>query len=526
MRKRRKIIIAAAAVLAAGVLLAGAVGRQRQARPAKTEAVQVKTVSVKRQNLIESISVTGTVKSADERDVSASAREVKVLEVNCKVGDYVQEGDVMVVLDASDLELKLQEAKNRQALSAYNENKSIETASESYAQALEDGTEEYEQAVKNEAKAKESLQEAEAELSGAAERLQRREERVQEAKAALDAAAKPETAEDGSADPEAQAAYEALEKAYAEAKSSYTEAHQAYTAAEEAESRALETYETASEALAGAGRKNDRNVASAQDNLEKAQMEHTYSNDSSQQTIENYEEQIESCTVKAPVSGIITEVKVDVGDTYMGEGSTLFRVADQEHFTVAATVDEYDISKIQKDMTASVIVEAVGKEELPAKVSFVSPAAAADSGTGNNSNAGSASYELEIALDDARTDLRIGMTAKASIVLDAVYDVLTVPYDCVETDEDGNSFVEADQNGEKVQVPVALGMQGDYYVEISGDGITEDTKVYYPTPMIGSDGTGSGGESDDVMIFPGGGGEPAGGPSGGRGGPGGGPGGF
>lgn len=525
MKRRRKVMITAAVlvVLTAGGLLAGRWNRQRQAHLAAAEVTQVKTVPVKRQNLINSISVTGTIKSADARDVSASAREVKVLEVNCKVGDYVQAGDVMVVLDASDLELKLQEAQNRQALSAYNENKSIETASENYAEAVEDGTDEYDQAVKSEAKAKEALQEAEAELSGAAERLQRREERVREAEEALNAARKPEG---GETDAEAQAAYEALEKAYEEAKSSYTEAHQAYMAAEETEKRALETYESASEALASAGKKNDRNVASAKDNLEKAQMEHAYSNDSSQQTIESYKEQIESCTVKAPISGIITAVKVDVGDTYMGEGSTLFSVADQEHFAVAATVDEYDISNIQKDMTAAVIVEAVGKEELPAKVSFVSPTADTASNTGNNSNAGSASYELEIALDDINTDLRIGMTAKASIVLNAVYDVLTVPYDCVETDEEGNSVINIDQNGEKVSVPVTLGMQGDYYVEISGDGVTEETKVYYPSPMVGAEKTESSPGMEEVMVFPGGGGEPSGGPSGGRGGPGGGPGGF
>ena len=193
MKRRRKVMIAAAVlvVLTAGGLLAGRWNRQRQAHLAAAEVTQVKTVPVKRQNLINSISVTGTIKSADARDVSASAREVKVLEVNCKVGDYVQAGDVMVVLDASDLELKLQEAQNRQALSAYNENKSIETASENYAEAVEDGTDEYDQAVKSEAKAKEALQEAEAELSGAAERLQRREERVREAEEALNAAIKP-----------------------------------------------------------------------------------------------------------------------------------------------------------------------------------------------------------------------------------------------------------------------------------------------------------------------------------------------
>ena len=85
-----------------------------------------------RQDLVDSISVTGTIASADSRDVSAIASNVEVQTVNYKVGDYVNAGDTVVVLDSTDLELKLTEAQNNQALSTYNENKSIETASESY----------------------------------------------------------------------------------------------------------------------------------------------------------------------------------------------------------------------------------------------------------------------------------------------------------------------------------------------------------------------------------------------------------
>lgn len=519
MERKKKIIIGASVVAAVCSILVVSLNRHRQARVMPENMAQIETVQVKRQNLMDSISVTGTIKSADARDVSASAKDVKVLEVNAKAGDYVQAGDVIVVLDSSELELKLQEAQNSQALSAYNENKSIEAASETYAEAVEDGTEEYNKAVRDEAKAKEDLQEAEGDLSGAAKELKNQEASLREANAALDAAVKPEVPEGGEEDPayqEALAAYQALETASAEAQRSYTEAHQAYIAAEEAEKRALETYETASEALADASRKNERSIASAEDNLEKAQMEHTYSNDSSQQTIENYQEQIASCTVTAPISGIITEVLVDAGDTYMGEGNTLFSVADNEHFTVAASVDEYDISSISKDMTAAVIVEAVGDEELPAEVSFVSP-------TVTSSNMGNSAYDIEIALKDANTDLRIGMTAKASIVLEAVYDVLTVPYDCVETDGEGNSFIQIDQNGEKVSVPVTLGMQGDYYVEISGDAVTEETQVYYPEPMSRADTSGEGEDTQDSGMFHMGGGEPTGGVP--AGGPGGGPGG-
>ena len=78
----------------------------------------------------------------------------------------------------------------------------------------------------------------------------------------------------------------------------------------------------------------------------------------------------------------------------------------------SANVDEYDISSISEGMEAAVIVEALGEDELPATVSFVSP-------TVTTSSMGSSTYAIEIALDDVNTDLRIGMTAQASIVLEA-----------------------------------------------------------------------------------------------------------
>ncbi|HIS07884.1 MAG TPA: efflux RND transporter periplasmic adaptor subunit [Candidatus Choladocola avistercoris] len=215
----------------------------------------------------------------------------------------------------------------------------------------------------------------------------------------------------------------------------------------------------------------------------------------------------------APISGVITAMNVEVGDTYMGENSALFSVADNENFVVSANVDEYDISSISEGMEAAVIVEALGEDELPATVSFVSP-------TVTTSSMGSSTYAIEIALDDVNTDLRIGMTAQASIVLEAAYDVLTVPYDCVETDEDGNSVVYVDQDGERTAVSVEVGMQGDYYVEVSGDGLDENTFVYYNTPLVNSEATDSGDDSGAAVTFTGGGG--GGMPGGGGGMPGGG----
>lgn len=491
MKAKHKILMGS--IAAAVVVAALGLRIQERAKQAKTMSEnmsRVETVQVKKQNLIDAISVTGTIQSADARDVSASAKDVKVLKVNCEAGDYVQAGDVIAVLDTTDLELSLTQARNSQSLSGYKENKSIQTATEKYTEAVEDGTDAYNKAVKAAADAKEDLQEAEADLSDAASALERQEERVNEAKASGD------------------------QQAAAAAQTEYTARHQAYQAAAEVEKKAQETYEKAVEELEEAEKNNTRNVSEAVNSLEQAQMEHTYSNDSSSQTIENLQEQIGSCTVTSPISGVITAVNVAEGDTYSGEGKALFSVADHEHFVVAANVDEYDINSIQKDMTAAVIVEAAGEEELPAKVSFVSP-------TVTESTMGNSTYQIEIALDDENTELRIGMTAKASIVLDAVYDVLTVPYDCVEKKDNETGTVYIDKSGEKTPVTVSLGMESDYYVEISADGVDEDTMVYYSVPMTDhtSEQNAQGEDAAPGMMFEMG--TPGGGRGKGRSGPGG-----
>lgn len=180
---KKKVLIPAVIVL----VLAGGFGvhglNRHKARKAMAEQMsQVETTTVTKQNLVDSISVTGTVNSADARDVSAIASNVEVETVNYKVGDYVNEGDVVVVLDSSELERKLKEAQNSQALSEYNENKSIETASESYTQAVEDGTDDYNKAVKSESQAKEDLQDAEDDASSAASTLKKREKSLKRSK--------------------------------------------------------------------------------------------------------------------------------------------------------------------------------------------------------------------------------------------------------------------------------------------------------------------------------------------------------
>ena len=125
-RKKKKWILAGGVL----VLIVGGLGihsysKAKAAKEKMAAMSQVETTQVTRQDLVDSISVTGTIASADSRDVSAIASNVEVQTVNYKVGDYVNAGDTVVVLDFTDLKLKLTEAQNNQALSTYSLEESV-----------------------------------------------------------------------------------------------------------------------------------------------------------------------------------------------------------------------------------------------------------------------------------------------------------------------------------------------------------------------------------------------------------------
>ena len=83
---------------------------------------------------------------------------------------------------------------------------------------------------------------------------------------------------------------------------------------------------------------------------------------------------------------------------------------------------------------------------------------------------------IQITLDGTDDRLRVGMTAKASVILDKAANVLAVPYDCVQEAEDGSYFVTViGADGSKKDVPVTVGA-GNMEV---------NTGVTYPTIEYG-----------------------------------------
>ena len=58
-----------------------------------------------------------------------------------------------------------------------------------------------------------------------------------------------------------------------------------------------------------------------------------------------------------------------------------------------------------------------------------------------------------------------------------------MPYDCVETKEDGTSIIYVDEGGQRKEMTVEKGMETDYFAEIKGKDLKEGMTVYLPDGM-------------------------------------------
>lgn len=525
------------------------------------------TTSLSKMDLTSSVSLTGNIASADSRSISTTLVETEIKEVHVSVGDYVNAGDTIITFDSSNLEEELETAEDTAALNNIKNEKSLTDAADAVTQAKENYTSQAAQlqedvnaalsdynnlsAKRDEAQA--AYQSAQTEVQKAQDNYdaikeqsenENWAEKVLERKTALDtaqaeydkAAAVSDVELTGSIYDALKAAQTDYDNAVASYETPLNDAQAALDAAKQSESQALASYqEYSSQADAAYGayygkintqtetnEKNAEQIEESEYNYNITSLEQSTNRSTQNDQIQEVEEKLGKTVVTSPISGVITAVNVEAGDTY--SGGTLFVVQDMEHFIVEGTVDEYDISNISKDLKAVIKTDATDDDELGGIVTFVAPtpdSSASADGTQNVSTTTSASYSIEITLDDYDERLRIGMTAKTSIILESKENVFAVAYDCVETDEEGNSYITVVDDGDNdsqaqntKKVQVELGMESDYYVEIISDELYEGMKIL----ATASSGDHSSNQFGEMNISLDGGGMPGGGAPGGGGG--------
>lgn len=211
--------------------------------------------------------------------------------------------------------------------------------------------------------------------------------------------------------------------------------------------------------------------------------------------VDKMQKLLDQCTVKAPASGVVTAVNVKAGDHYKGD--TIATIQNTEDYKVCVSVDQYDVVDIQTGMNATVSTGTTDSD-IEAQVSSVAMTPVSggsnDSSSSEGSSTSSASYAVELTFrnsDEIRDRLRVGMTAKVTIIQKEALQVYAVSQEYLTSDEDGHDMIQVrESDGTIRDIKVETGLETDYYIEIRSDELKEGMAVVPQQSM--DDGMGDG----------------------------------
>ena len=404
---------------------------------------QQSTVQLSKQDLVESISATGTFESATNKSVTSTATNLTVKKVLVAVGDTVQKGDSLVKFDQSDLEDAYADAKDNLSDTTTSANAEVTNAKKQLSNAQTTYSDSKTSSAAEVKKTKASLQTIKKTVRSLKDKI----------KAAKDAARK--------------------------------------TALQQELSQAQEKYEQAVSNQTSGNRQNQSSVDSAKTAVEQAETNRTKQIKEAQKQVKEAKENLDNCAVTAPVSGTVTSLSVEEGDTY--SGGTLLQIQDTQSFVITTSVDEYDISNVKVGQRVVILTDATDNDELEGKVTFVAPSTDSSGSTSTDAQGQSAGtttsssdgYEVKIKVTSSDDRIKLGMTAKCSIVKKETSDVYAVPYDAVHK-ENGESYILVKDGDSTSKVTVTTGMETDYYIEVQGDDLQEGLQVVIPTDKTDS----------------------------------------
>ena len=211
----------------------------------------------------------------------------------------------------------------------------------------------------------------------------------------------------------------------------------------------------------------------------------------------------------AGASGETEESGSTATSQYSAYETAAFSIASDDKATVSINVDELDITSVKTGQTAKITLDAIEGEEFEGTITSVSSEA--------SSGSSSAKYPVEITFDKT-DDMRIGMTASASISIDEAEDAVLIPVDALQ-EKGGKTFVytQKDSDGNlSGEVEVKTGLSNGNKVEITS-GLESGDTVYYLKTTSSSNSN----SQQDMQGGPGGNGGEAPSDMGGSGGPGG-----
>jgi HlyD family secretion protein len=192
--------------------------------------------------------------------------------------------------------------------------------------------------------------------------------------------------------------------------------------------------------------------------------------------LQRAERSLSEATLVAPFDGVITAVNAQPGET---AGGVLVELFDPNSLEVVLDVDEVDIAQVQPGQPGTITLETWPDEVIDAQVAAVLPRSSAGSDL--------VTFRTYLTIGETTLPVRVGMTANANLTADTLENVLLLPNAAIRADRTRGTYsvvrVTSGGDGQDVleTVPVTIGLRDGRYTEITSGLAAGDTVV------IGSD---------------------------------------
>jgi membrane fusion protein (multidrug efflux system) len=192
-------------------------------------------------------------------------------------------------------------------------------------------------------------------------------------------------------------------------------------------------------------------------------------------------------SIRAPIGGVVAERMIKKGNM-LPQNEACFKITDFDPLLAVLHVPEKEMSKLKKEQTAVLSVDALPNAEFSGKIERISPVV--DPGTGT--------FKVTVTVTDKKRILKPGMFSRVRIVYDRHIDTLLLPKDAVLIE--GNESVVFVVTDKKVQrkiveigyintthMEIKSGLKaGDTVVQTGIGGLKDGSKVEVLTPAGGS----------------------------------------
>jgi HlyD family secretion protein len=230
-----------------------------------------------------------------------------------------------------------------------------------------------------------------------------------------------------------------------------------------------------------------------------------YSVESARASLNEAEENLQKTRIYAPMSGIVSRLNVEVGETVVGTkqmaGTELLRIADLERMEVKVDVNENDIIKVELHDTAEVEIDAYLGRLFKGVVTEIAHSASIEGASTDQVTSFDVKIHLlkqsyeELVTSNNPYPFRPGLSATVDIMTENKNDILSVPIQAVTTrasdkknkekpDDELQEVIFTVQADSVKMSLVETGIQDKEYIEIITGTDTTDKVVIAPYRAI------------------------------------------